>query len=64
MLVQMLSYLTAKESPLWFVDTHAGAGVYSIDSTFAQKKGEFKSGISKLWGQSGLPPALAEYLNR
>ena len=63
-LVQMLSYLTAKETPLWFVDTHAGAGVYSIDSAFAQKKGEFKDGIGRLWEQSGLPPALSEYLQQ
>ena len=64
MLVQVLSYLTAKETPLWFVDTHAGAGVYAIDSAFAQKKGEFKDGIGRLWGQSGLPAALAEYLQQ
>lgn len=63
-LVQMLSYLTAKETPLWFVDTHAGAGVYSLDSPFARKKGEFKDGIGRLWGQSGLPPSLAEYLDQ
>ncbi|MEO8145283.1 MAG: 23S rRNA (adenine(2030)-N(6))-methyltransferase RlmJ [Betaproteobacteria bacterium] len=63
-LVQMLSYLTAKETPLWFVDSHAGAGVYSIDSAFAQKKGEFKTGIGRLWEQGDLPPALAEYLQQ
>ena len=60
-LVQMLSYLTAKETPLWFVDTHAGAGIYSLDSPFSQKNGEFRNGIEKIWGQAGLPPALAEY---
>jgi 23S rRNA (adenine2030-N6)-methyltransferase len=63
-LVQMLSYLTAKDTALWFVDTHAGAGIYSFDSTFAQKKGEFKTGIGKVWGQTGLPPALTEYLQQ
>jgi 23S rRNA (adenine2030-N6)-methyltransferase len=63
-LVQMLAYVTAKDTPVWFVDTHAGAGSYSLDSPFAQKKGEFRSGIERLWGQSGLPPALAEYLDQ
>jgi 23S rRNA (adenine2030-N6)-methyltransferase len=63
-LAQILSYLTAKEAPLWFVDTHAGAGIYSIDSAFAQKKGEFKNGIGRVWGQSNLPAALAEYLQQ
>jgi 23S rRNA (adenine2030-N6)-methyltransferase len=61
-LVQMLTYLTAKETPLWFVDTHAGAGAYSLESAFARKLGEFKDGIGRLWGRSDLPPGLAEYL--
>ena len=58
----MLSYLTTKDAPLWFVDTHAGAGVYSLESPFAQKRGEFKDGIGRLWDGNGLPPALADYL--
>ena len=61
-LVQLLSYLTAKDTPLWFVDTHAGAGAYALDSPFARKKGEFKDGIGRVWGHGDLPPALAEYL--
>lgn len=67
-LVQMLSYLTVKETPLWFVDTHAGAGIYSFESAFAQKNGEFKNGVGRVWekrgDQSGLPPALGEYLQQ
>ena len=63
-LVQMLAYLTAKETPLWVVDTHAGAGAYSLESKFARKLGEFKDGIGRLWGQSALPPALAEYVHQ
>jgi len=61
-LVQALAYLTAKETPLWFVDTHAGAGLYSLDSAYAQKLGEYKDGIGRLWEQKDLPPALADYL--
>jgi 23S rRNA (adenine2030-N6)-methyltransferase len=63
-LVQMLAYLTAKDTPIWFVDTHAGAGAYSLESTFAQKSGEYKDGIGRLWGRSDLPSALAEYLGQ
>ncbi len=63
-LVQMLSYLTEKETPLWFVDTHAGAGIYSLESVFAQKNGEFKTGIEKIWGLANLPSAIAEYLQQ
>ena len=61
-LVQMLAYLTAKETQLWFVDTHAGAGAYSLESKFARKLGEFKHGIGRLWGRDDLPSCLAEYL--
>lgn len=61
-LVQLLAYLTAKETPLWFVDTHAGAGAYALDTPFALKRGEFKEGIGRLWGNADLPPALSEYL--
>ena len=63
-LVQMLAYLTSKDAPVWFLDTHAGAGVYALDSPFARKKGEFKDGIGRLWGQGDLPAALAEYLQQ
>jgi 23S rRNA (adenine2030-N6)-methyltransferase len=63
-LVQMLAYLTAKETPLWVIDTHAGAGAYSLDSAFAQKKGEFRDGIGRLWGRNDLPPALLNYLDQ
>jgi len=63
-LVQVLSYLRTKETPLWFVDTHAGAGAYSLDSPYAQKKSEFKDGIGRLWGKNHLPLALAEYLQQ
>jgi 23S rRNA (adenine2030-N6)-methyltransferase len=63
-LVQMLAYLTAKDAPLWFVDTHAGAGAYSLESKFARKSGEYKDGIGRLWGRDDLPLVLAEYLQQ
>jgi 23S rRNA (adenine2030-N6)-methyltransferase len=63
-LVQMLAYLTAKETPLWFVDTHAGAGMYSLESAYAQKLGEYKDGIGRLWERRDLPPALSDYVDQ
>jgi 23S rRNA (adenine2030-N6)-methyltransferase len=63
-LVEMLAYLTIKDSPLWFVDTHAGAGAYSLESKFAQKLGEFKGGIGRLWGRNDLPSAVTAYLSQ
>src|SRR5687767_14959198 len=63
-LVRLLAYLTDKPAPLWFVDTHAGAGAYSLESDFARKKGEFKDGIGRLWDQEDLSPVLKSYLEQ
>jgi 23S rRNA (adenine2030-N6)-methyltransferase len=62
-LVFILEYMKEKSVPIVFVDTHAGGGVYSLESAFAQKKGEFKDGIGRLWGRRDLPPTIARYLH-
>ena len=63
-LVQLLKQLAAKDKPFWFVDTHAGAGAYALNEGFAAKKGEYESGITRVWGRAGLPPALQEYVDQ
>lgn len=45
-----------------YIDTHAGAGVYALDSNFASKNAEFDTGIGRLWDRKDLPPVLAEYV--
>jgi 23S rRNA (adenine2030-N6)-methyltransferase len=63
-LVQLLRYLNQKDKPWWYVDTHAGAGAYALDSTYAKKNAEFEGGISRLWNATGLPPELADYVDQ
>ncbi|AJW43718.1 23S rRNA (adenine(2030)-N(6))-methyltransferase RlmJ [Ralstonia mannitolilytica] len=67
-LVQMLDYLTQKDKPFWYIDTHAGAGLYALDHEWAQKKAEFDTGIGPLWraaeGGETLPPLLDAYLDQ
>lgn len=63
-LVQMLAYMAAKDKPFWVIDTHAGAGCYSLAGTFARKNAEYKSGIGRLWERNDLPAALADYLRQ
>jgi 23S rRNA (adenine2030-N6)-methyltransferase len=63
-LVQLLRYLTQKDKPLWFVDTHAGAAAYALDAGYAKKNAEFESGIARLWARADLPQAVAEYLGQ
>jgi 23S rRNA (adenine2030-N6)-methyltransferase len=61
-LVQLLRYLNQKDKPYWFVDTHAGAGRYLLDSEYAMKNAEFEGGIGRLWSRDDLPPLLADYV--
>jgi 23S rRNA (adenine2030-N6)-methyltransferase len=61
-LIQILQYFNQKEPPYMVIDTHAGAGVYALDSDFAAKNAEFETGIARLWGRKDLPEALADYV--
>lgn len=47
-LVNILLYATRKEAALFYLDTHAGAGLYRLDSDAAQKTGEAEAGIRRL----------------
>lgn len=61
-LVQLTRYLGQKDTPFWYIDTHAGAGCYTLDSGYAAKLDEYKNGIGRLWGRKELPSAVAEYV--
>ena len=60
-LLQILDYLQQKDKSFWYVDTHAGAGRYRLQSPEAQKTREFASGIERLWSRTDLPAALQAY---
>ena len=45
-LMLVLEHLNAKAKPYRFVDTHAGAGGYSLEGAYARKKGEYEQGIA------------------
>jgi 23S rRNA (adenine2030-N6)-methyltransferase len=47
-LVNTLHYALRKDTPLFFLDTHAGAGLYLLGSDAARKTGEAEAGILKL----------------
>ncbi len=55
--IQCIDYLARKDSPFWVIDTHAGAGAYALDSTFAQKNREYQSGIERIHQASTLRSA-------
>ncbi len=60
-LVQALDYMTSKDAPLWYIDTHAGAGRYSFTRDTTRGHAEYHEGIGALWAAPSLPPALARY---
>ncbi|MBU0621915.1 MAG: 23S rRNA (adenine(2030)-N(6))-methyltransferase RlmJ [Gammaproteobacteria bacterium] len=60
--LQLLRYLAQKDKPFWYIDTHAGAGCYELDSEYAGKNAEYESGIARLWHAADLPASLAEYV--
>jgi len=61
-LALVLRYMNGKDKPYRLVDTHAGAGGYSLEGRYAQKKGEFEQGIARLWTRDDLPEAVADYV--
>jgi 23S rRNA (adenine2030-N6)-methyltransferase len=61
-LTQVLRYMGEKEKPYTLVDTHAGAGGYSIEGRYAQKNGEYSSGIARLYDARDLPEPLKPYV--
>lgn len=69
-LITVMRHLTLKDAALTVVDTHAGAGLYRLDSDLAQTAGEALDGIHKLlaWmdkpGKAATPvaPALLDYV--
>jgi 23S rRNA (adenine2030-N6)-methyltransferase len=48
LLASMLSYMTGKEKPLSYIETHAGRGLYALDAPEARKTGEAAAGIERL----------------
>ena len=50
LLAWMLAYLTAKDKPLTYLETHAGRGLYQLDAPEAVKTGEAAAGIARVAG--------------
>ncbi|MGA7199369.1 23S rRNA (adenine(2030)-N(6))-methyltransferase RlmJ, partial [Roseiarcus sp.] len=54
-LARILVYLTQKDAPFRFIDTHAGAGRYDLRSAEAKRSPEWRDGIARVLKAS--PPA-------
>ena len=59
-LTLVLRYMNLKDKGWRYVDTHAGAGGYSLEGEYANKRGEFEQGIARLWERTDLPAPVAD----
>ena len=55
LLASALDYLTRKDKPLSYLETHSGRGLYRLDDVAAQKTGEAQAGILRAETESWLP---------
>jgi 23S rRNA (adenine2030-N6)-methyltransferase len=60
-LSELARYLGQKDAPFYYMDTHAGAGLYSLDIGYATKLAEYVDGIGRLWDRDDLPESLGGY---
>ena len=58
----VLDYMNQKDKPYLYIDTHAGAGMYSLTEGYAIQNAEFKEGISKLIASDSLPKPLEKFV--
>jgi 23S rRNA (adenine2030-N6)-methyltransferase len=58
----VLDYMNQKDKPYWYIDTHAGAGMYALKSEVAQKNAEFENGISRIFSAKNLPESLENFV--
>lgn len=61
-LCEVLSYMTQKDKPFWYIDTHAGAGMYSLDSKYSTQNAEHSQGIQRLFQTEKRQEAISRYL--
>ena len=63
-LVMLVEHLKKKPARFFYLDTHAGRGLYDLSEAQAQRSGEYKDGISRLLEApaASLPPEVAAYV--
>ena len=59
-LALVLRHMNLKDKGWRYVDTHAGAGGYSLEGEYANKRGEYAQGIARLLEHGDLPAPLAD----
>ncbi|MSP86279.1 MAG: 23S rRNA (adenine(2030)-N(6))-methyltransferase RlmJ [Methylotenera sp.] len=58
----VLDHMKQKDKPFWYIDTHAGAGLYRLTEGYASQNAEFEQGIAKLMAADNLAQPLADFV--
>jgi 23S rRNA (adenine2030-N6)-methyltransferase len=59
-LALVLRHMNLKDKGWRYIDTHAGAGGYSLQGDYANKRAEYEQGIARLWDRTDLPAPVAD----
>lgn len=57
-LVALIGRMRRLGRPVWFVDTHAGRGLYDLEAPEARRLREYEGGVARFWRHPRLPPSL------
>ncbi|MCW9732451.1 23S rRNA (adenine(2030)-N(6))-methyltransferase RlmJ [Avibacterium sp. 20-15] len=60
--ILIIESLQQKDKGFYYLDTHAGVGHYRLFGNEAEKTGEYKEGIARLWEQAEMPEEVARYV--
>ena len=60
----VLAHAAQKDKPFWYIDTHAGAGMYSLDDGYATQNKEFEHGINRLLLTDNLPEPINNFVTQ
>jgi len=62
LLCGLLQALNRKDKPWFYLDTHAGGGLYDLGDDSAQRTGEWRDGVGRISGLGNAPEPLATWL--
>lgn len=62
LLMGVLNAFQDKKKPFGVIDTHAGSGLYYLESIESSKTGEYEQGIKQIWKTHPKHPMLQTYL--
>ncbi|ACS83831.1 23S rRNA (adenine(2030)-N(6))-methyltransferase RlmJ [Musicola paradisiaca] len=58
----IITALKEKEKPFLYLDTHSGAGRYQLHGEHAERTGEYREGIGRIWQRDDIPAEMEAYL--